>query len=96
MSYSGQTASSSWSRAGNTQINAFIHTHTHTLGQLLLEKINISVHFPQKKKRGMVRMLWMISVLGTGRPARLFELGNRGPAFGFSGPPHLHLQNEGI
>ena len=52
MSYSGQTASSSWSRAGNTQINAFIYTHTHTLGQLLLEKINTFVHFPQKKKRG--------------------------------------------
>ena len=41
-------------------------------------------------------MLQMISVLGTGRPAWLFELGNRGPAFGFSGPQRLHLQNEGI
>lgn len=94
MSYSGQTASSSWSRAGNTQINAFIHTHTYSWAAASGKDQYLCAFSSEKKKgggRGMVRMLQMISVLGTGSPARLFELGNRGQLFGFSGPPRLHL-----
>lgn len=80
MSYSGQTASSSWSRAGNTQINAFIYTHTHTLGQLLLEKINTFVHFPQKKKGGWSECYRWFQFLALGTQPGCLSWGTVGPS----------------
>ena len=51
VSYSGQTASSSWSRAGNTQINAFIHTHTLSWAAASGKDQYLCVFSSKKKKK---------------------------------------------